>query len=64
MLGLFGALVAAILLRLNALSRLAYDPSFRMSRAQARGSNQREPRSGPGTAIPRCQERFGRLLAH
>ncbi len=28
------------------------------SRAQARGTNQREPRSGTGTAIPRCLQRF------
>src|SRR5208283_55302 len=28
------------------------------SRAQARGTNQREPRSGTGPAIPRCLQRF------
>ena len=30
------------------------------SRAQARGTNQREPRSGTGRAIPRCLQRFVR----
>ena len=30
------------------------------SRAQARGTNQREPRSGTGDAIPRCLQRFVR----
>ena len=34
------------------------------SRAQARGTNQREPRSGTGTAIPRCLQRFVRLRLH
>ncbi len=29
-------------------------------RAQARGTNQREPRSGTGCAIPRCLQRFVR----
>src|ERR1039458_1069631 len=29
-------------------------------RAQARGTNQREPRSGTGPAIPRCLQRFVR----
>src|ERR1019366_5101681 len=28
------------------------------SRAQARGTNQREPRSGTESAIPRCLQRF------
>src|ERR1039458_10413378 len=28
------------------------------SRAQARGTNQREPRSGTGDPIPRCLQRF------
>src|SRR5205814_7004992 len=28
------------------------------TRAQARGTNQREPRSGTETAIPRCLQRF------
>ena len=32
------------------------------SRAQARGTNQREPRSGTGSAIPRCLQRFVRPL--
>ena len=30
------------------------------SRAQARGTNQREPRSGTEGAIPRCLQRFVR----
>jgi len=34
------------------------------SRAQARGTNQRKPRSGTGTAIPRCLQRFVRLFFH
>jgi hypothetical protein len=38
------------------------------SRAQARGTNQREPRSGTGDAIPRCLQRFvrqhGLLVIH
>ena len=32
------------------------------SRAQARGTKQREPRSGTGTAIPRCLQRFVRWM--
>ena len=34
------------------------------SRAQARGTNQREPRSGTGPAIPRCLQRFVRPTIH
>src|ERR1022692_4847844 len=34
------------------------------SRAQARGANQHEPRSGTGTAIPRCLQRFVRPCRH
>ncbi len=34
------------------------------SRAQARGTNQRQPRSGTGPAIPRCLQRFVRRRFH
>jgi hypothetical protein len=33
------------------------------SRAQARGTKRHEPRSGTGTAIPRCLQRFVRRIA-
>jgi hypothetical protein len=43
--------------------RLAYGFGL-TSRAQARGTNQREPRSGTGDAIPRCLQRFVRPHRH
>jgi hypothetical protein len=38
--------------------RIAFMACRLTSRAQARGTNQRQPRSGTGPAIPRCLERF------
>jgi hypothetical protein len=42
----------------NVLKNVFMPCSRLTSRAQARGTNQREPRSGTGTAIPRCLQRF------